>query len=179
MRRFASILILSVVVLSSSLLWASFASAQSQTVLTSEQEEQIKANCTSIKGSLNQLHASDAVLRVNRGQIYQSMARNLMDNFNNRLGSNGLDNKAMLTVTGNYRIAFTKFNTDYISYEQKVSQILRADCTNQPAQFYRFIEEARELRGIVHEDVKKMHQLIDDYRTSVNGFYLNYERLSN
>lgn len=177
MRRFISLVVLSAVILSTSLLWASVVNAQSSS-LTVEQEEQIKANCTTIKGSLNQLHASDALLRVNRGQIYQSMARNLMDNFNNRLGSNSLDNKAMLTVTTSYRAALAKFNTDYISYEQKLSQALRENCTNQPASFYRLLQEARQLRATVNEDVKKLHQLIDDYRTAVNGFYLNYERLS-
>src|SRR5690606_37718300 len=63
----------------------------------------IKTNCVTIKNSLNQLHVSDTLLRVNRGQVYEAMATKLMDAFNDRLGSNRLDNRAMTTVTSRYR----------------------------------------------------------------------------
>lgn len=146
--------------------------------LTPDQVEQVKANCVSIKNSLSQLHASDALLRVNRGQVYESMASKLMDTFNNRLGINSLDNKAMTTVTTNYRNALATFRLDYISYEQKLSAALHIDCISQPNSFHTTIQEARKLRETVHDDVLKLHRLIDDYRSSVGDFFLNYERLS-
>lgn len=146
--------------------------------LTPTQTEQIKANCVSIKNSLSQLHASDALLRVNRGQMYESVASKLMDNFNNRLGINSLDNKAMTTVTSSYRAALNNFRVDYIAYEQKLSAAIRIDCTSQPNSFHTTVQEARELRETVHADVLKLHRLIDDYRSSVGDFLLNYERLS-
>lgn len=146
--------------------------------LTPDQVQQIKSNCVSIKNSLNQLHASDALLRVNRGQVYESMASKLMDTFNNRLGINSLDNKAMTTVTTNYRSALNNFRVDYIAYEQKLSVALRIDCAVQPNSFHDTVQEARKLRETVHSDVLKLHRLIDDYRSSVGDFLLNYERLS-
>ncbi|MGV9001420.1 MAG: hypothetical protein ACOH18_00465 [Candidatus Saccharimonadaceae bacterium] len=146
--------------------------------LTPEQVQQIKANCVSIKNSLNQLHASDALLRVNRGQVYESVASRLMDNFNSRLGINSLDNKAMTTVTTNYRSELNNFRSDYIAYEQKLSAALRVDCVSQPNSFYDTVQEARKLRATVNSDVLKLHRLIDDYRSSVGDFLLNYERLS-
>lgn len=147
--------------------------------LTPGQAEQVRTNCLSIKNSLNQLHASDALLRVNRGQVYESMASKLMDNFNNRLAINSLDNKAMNTVTTNYRTALNNFRSDYIAYEQKLSSALRIDCSAQPNSFHNTVLEARKLRQTVHEDVLKLHRLIDDYRSAVGDFLLNYERLSN
>ena len=179
MRRLFAALLLAATLSGVSLLWSATAQAQQSPELTKEQENRISVNCVSMKSTVTQLHATDALLRVNRGQIYESMASNLMERFNSRLGSNSLDNKAMLTVTGSYRSALTKFRTDYISYEQKLSQALRIDCVSQPAAFYSVLQEARALRETVHEDVDRLHQLIDDYRTSVNGFFLNYERLSN
>lgn len=146
--------------------------------LTPEQTEHIKANCISIKNSLSQLHASDALLRVNRGQVYESMATKLMDAFNSRLASNRLDNKAMSTVTTNYRSALSTFRSDYIAYEQKLSETIRIDCTTKPNTFHNSLLEARTLRGTVHEDVLKLHRLIDDYRLSVGDFLLNYERVA-
>lgn len=160
--------------------WTTFVQAQSgNTQLTPEQEGKIRANCTSLKATVNQLHATDALLRVNRGQIYQSMSRNLMDRFNDRLGSNSLDNKAMLSVTGSYRSAFDTFFNDYIAYEQKLSQALRINCENEPSSFYNTLQSARELRAKVHDDVNRLHALIDDYRSSVGDFLVNFERISN
>jgi len=146
--------------------------------LTPDQVAKVKSNCVSIKNSLSQLHATDALLRVNRGQVYESMGTKLMDSFNDRLSSNRLDNKAMTTVTADYRSALTTFRTDYIAYEQKLSEAIRIDCVAQPNTFHLAIEEARALRTKVHEDVLRLHRLIDDYRSSVSGFLLNYERIS-
>jgi hypothetical protein len=127
---------------------------------------------------LNQLLASDALLRVNRGQVYEAMASKLMDAFNDRLSGNQLDNKAMTTVTGNYRSELNDFRTDYILYEQKLATALRIDCTSQPNSFFRTLEEARQLRKDVHSDVTELHRLIDDYRSSVSSFLLNFERIA-
>ena len=146
--------------------------------LSPEQAAKISENCVAIKNSLTQLHASDALLRVNRGQIYESMARKLMDTFNNRLSSNQLDNMAMTTVTSNYRLQLDAFRTNYILYEQKLSQAIRTDCESKPKDFHNLILEARGLRGVVYGDIQKLHRLIDDYRVSVGDFLLNYERAS-
>lgn len=146
--------------------------------LTPDQVERVKANCVSIKNSLNQLHASDALLRVNRGQVYESMGTKLMDTFNERLDNNRLDNRAVSTVTGNYRSALTSFRNNYIAYEQQLSEAIRIDCTVQPNTFHAAVEEARILRAKVHEDVLKLHRLIDDYRSAVSDFLLNFERQS-
>lgn len=147
--------------------------------LSPDQTERVKVNCVSIKNSLSQLHASDALLRVNRGQVYESVATKLMDPFNTRLGSNRLDNKAMTTVTDRYRSALNTFRTDYISYEQKLSEAMRIDCTAQPNTFHTTLEEARKYRNTVHTDVTRLHRIIDDYRSSVSDFFLNYERVAN
>lgn len=146
--------------------------------LTPEQATRVKTNCVSIKNSINQLHASDALLRVNRGQVYESMASKLMDTFNARLESNRLDNKATLAVTNNYRAALTQFRTDYIAYEQKLSEAIRIDCEAQPNTFYAALQEARELRKNVHQGVQKLHRAIDDYRSAVGDFLMNFERVS-
>lgn len=159
-------------------LGSSVVRAQSLIMLTDDQKQLIVSNCISIKTSLNQLHVTDALLRVNRGQVYESMGTRLMDRFNDRLGSNNLDNKAMLSVTGSYRGQLNTFRSDYIKYEQSLSATIATDCTTNPTLFHMNLMEARRLRGIVHSDVLKLHQLIDDYRSSVGDFLLNYERVS-
>jgi hypothetical protein len=152
--------------------------AQSAEPLSSEQIDRIKSNCTTIKSTLSQLHASDALLRVNRGQVYESLASKLMDPFNSRLSNNRLDSKATSVVTSSYRTALDTFRADYKNYEEELSNAIAIDCTKQPELFYTTIEEARTLRTKVHDDIVKLHRYIDDYRTTVGDFLLNFERIS-
>lgn len=146
--------------------------------LTSDQVKQIQSNCVSIKGSLNQLHASDALLRVNRGQIYESVGTRLMDNFNSRLSNNGLDNKGLVVVATQYQTALTTFRADYQTYEQALSTAIRIDCSKDPIDFHGALQDARTKRETVHTDVTHLNQYIDDYRSAVNDFMLNFDRVS-
>jgi len=146
--------------------------------LTPEQTDLIKSNCLSIKGSLNQLHATDALLRVNRGQIYESMGTKLMASFNSRLSNNSLDNKGLVAVTTSYRSALATFRTDYQAYEQQIAAAIKIDCTKEPASFHASLESARIKRTIVRTDIVRMNQYIDDYRSAVNDFMLNFERVT-
>ena len=175
MRRFLTVAIAGLLVVGVLLPFSSRPAVAED--LSPAQAELVKANCVSIQNSLSQLHASDALLRVNRGQIYESMASRLMDTFNERLASNKLDNGAMVTVANGYRSALGNFRADYILYEQKLAATMRIDCKTQPNTFHNSLLEARELRKDVHSDVVKLHQYIEDYRLTVGDFLLNYERI--
>jgi hypothetical protein len=156
----------------------SFKGASAQSDLTDDQLQRISANCLSIKNTLNQLHASDALLRVNRGQIYESMGTKLMDRFNGRLTSNSLDAVGTIAVTNSYRSALDTFRSDYQLYERQLSAAIKIDCDKQPGAFHNAIEDARTKRNKVHTDVGRLHQYIDDYRSAVNDFLINFERTS-
>lgn len=146
--------------------------------LSSEQESRIQANCLSIKGSLAQLHATDALLRVNRGQIYESIGTKLMDSFNSRLANNSLDNKGLVSIGGEYQKALAGFRTDYQSYERQLSVVLRIDCTKDASGFHTALLDARTKRTQVHGDVVKLNQYIDDYRAGIDDFMLNFNRVT-
>ena len=146
--------------------------------LSTEQKQRIQANCLTIKGSLNQLHVSDGLLRVNRGQVYELVGTKLMNNFNGRLGNNGLDNKGLVAVANQYQTALTTFRSDYLVYERQLSAAIKIDCTQDPVGFHNALESARTKRATVHGDVNKMNQYIDDYRSAVNDFMLNFERVT-
>lgn len=177
MRRTTHLIFAGLIAFSATLGLASVANAQ-EAAMTSEQQDRIRLNCTEIKASVNQLHASDALLRVNRGQVYESLASRLMDRFNARLNSSRLDAKAMETVTTKYRSNLAEFRSHYILYEQKLSAAMKIDCAKEPARFYTTVQQAREYRAKVHEDVQLLHSSVDDYRNSVNDFLLNYERVA-
>lgn len=144
--------------------------------MTDEQIGQIRTSCFSAKNTLNQLHASDALLRVNRGQIYESMSTKLMTRFNSRADSNHLDVKDLTAVAQDYSTALTTFREDYISYEVKLSSALNVDCLKEPVSFYDAVTAARTMRAQVHAEVIKLHQYIDDYKTAFNAFTVNFNK---
>ncbi|MDB5167106.1 MAG: exported protein of unknown function [Candidatus Saccharibacteria bacterium] len=138
--------------------------------MTDAQIVRIKASCTSAKTSLNQLRVSDALLRVNRGQMYDSMTSKLMSPFNSRVDSNNLNSKDLVSITNNYNTAFTTFSNDYQAYAEQLSSALNIDCQKEPVAFYDAVASSRTKRGQVHSDVVILHQYIDDYATAFGTF---------
>lgn len=143
--------------------------AQSPAV-TDEQINRIRANCISAKNSLSRLRTSDTLLRVNRGQIYESMVTKLMERFNSRVQSNQKNGDELVNVTQNYLVALTTFRADYKKYEEQLSLTLKIDCTKEPVAFYDATMNARLKRTQVHVDVVTLHQYIDAYKTSFDTF---------
>lgn len=140
--------------------------------MNEEQINRIRTSCVSAKNTLNRLHASDALLRVNRGQIYESMSTKLMARFNSRATSNRFDAKDLLNVARDYGSSLTDFRTDYISYEVQLANALQIDCLKEPVSFYDAVALARTNRAKVHADVVRLHQYIDDYATAFNEFVI-------
>jgi outer membrane murein-binding lipoprotein Lpp len=120
-------------------------------------------------------HFSDALLRVNRGQIYESMSTKLMEKFNSRVASNGFSNIDLVSVTTNYGLMLDTFRSDYITYEAQLSSALNINCSNQPVIFYDTVSSARAKRNQVHADVVKLNQYIDQYQSAVNQFEKDYQ----
>ncbi len=146
--------------------------------LTTEQQQHIQTSCLTIKNTLNQLHVSDALLRVNRGQFYESMASKLMDRFSARLTSNGIDATTFQAITNSYRSTLDAFRSDYQTYEQQLSTTIGIDCTKQPVTFYNDVLQSRSKRTTVHDDVTKLNQEMSDYQAAVTAFANKYHQVS-
>ena len=174
MRRLALTTLMLAVVTAS--LFVGIQSARAEGPLTESQREQIRSNCTTIKSDMSQLQASDALLRVNRGQVYESIGSRLMDTFNARLSSNNLDVRGLTVVSNRYDAALTDFRTNYQTYERQLSSALRIDCTQDPDGFHIAVENARTQRATLNRTVGRLHQVMDDYRNAVTDFRTNFVR---
>lgn len=149
--------------------------AQAQTpLMTDAQVERIRTSCASAKSILNQLHTSDTLLRVNRGQIYEYMSTKLMDRFNGRVTSNRYKPGDLSLTSSTYSSALATFRLSYQSYEEQLSKALGIDCAKEPVSFYDAVASARIKRTQVHGDVLKLHQHIDEYRVAVDVFELDF-----
>lgn len=135
----------------------------------------IKAECAGAFVSIDQLHRSDARLRVNRGQYYEYISTKLMAPLNSRIAFNRLDGTALIAATTQYEKALSQFRSDYITYEQAVARVLKVNCYDEPQRFYELVMDARQKRGVVHEDVVLIHQYIDEYQAAFRTFRADYE----
>ena len=138
--------------------------------LTQQQINQITGNCMTLKINLNQLHASDTLLRVNMGQRYELLSTKLMDRFNSRVINNNFKINGLNTSASSYKSALESFRADYIIYEESLAAAIKVDCVSSPNLFYNSIGLARTNRNRVYGDIKNLNRQIDDYRTEVSNF---------
>ena len=130
----------------------------------------IRTNCVAAKNSLNQLHANDALLRVNRGQMYEAISVKLMASMNSRIALNRLDGGEMVKITADYNRQLEEFRSSYQVYEQALSRLMRIDCAKKPAEFYSQVGSVRDLREEVNENVKLLHDGIKEYKAAFDKF---------
>jgi hypothetical protein len=143
---------------------------KADTPMTEAQIQRIKSNCVEAQSTLYQLHASDALLRVNRGQLYESMSTKLMEPFDSWLTVNSINASDLVSVAADYNNKLTEFRTNYQQYEEAMSKTLEINCTNQPVAFYDSVADTREKRGKVHESTLDLHKLIGDYKKAFDKF---------
>jgi hypothetical protein len=147
--------------------------------ITQQHIDKIRSNCVFAKNTLIQLHASDALLRVNRGQIYESISTKLMDGFNGRVAKNKYNNKKFESVFNNYNHTLDAFRLDYIKYEGHLSVAISTDCLGQPTQFYDAVLVARTDRNQINADIIKLNQYIDQYQLAIEQFEADHQKSNN
>lgn len=171
MKRFAYLVLISAAALLGMTLWrASFAGAEGTAPMTEAHIERIRNNCIEAQSTLSQLHASDALLRVNRGQVYESISTKLMAPFNSRITLNKLDSVNLVTITTTYERQLSEFRANYQQYEEAMSSTLKLNCTNQPVAFYDSVADTRAKRKKVNESTLTLQKTIGDYKNEFEAF---------
>lgn len=145
-----------------------FASADD--VLTDDQLATIKSQCTTLQSTLTQLHQNDTLLRIDRGQLYQTISDKLMVPLNQRIASNQLDGSTLVAMTASFNSQYQTFYKDYQQYDQDLSAVQAIDCTKQPSQFYSALETARADRQTVGNDTAKLNIIANQYGAAVLQF---------
>jgi hypothetical protein len=140
------------------------------TPMTEAHIARIRTNCVEAQSTLNQLHASDALLRVNRGQLYESISTKLMAPLNSRISLNRLDGATLVSIAATYEGQLTDFRTSYQQYEEAMSRTLKINCTNEPVTFYDSVSDTRTKRERVHDSTTKLHQTVRNYKNEFEIF---------
>lgn len=152
------------------------ARAQAEPPMTEAQIARIRQNCVKAQTTLNQLHASDALLRVNRGQLYELISTKLMAPLNSRIALNRLSGLTLTATTLEYDRRLDSFRSNYQQYEEAMSRTLTIKCTNQPVAFYDSVKEAREKRQKVHDDTAALNTLLQTYKANFEDFAKGAEK---
>lgn len=132
--------------------------------------ETIQANCENALVTLRRLHQSDALLRVNQGQLYEYISTRLMARLNSRIALNRLDGAALVAAAARYEETLQQFRDEYQRYEEQLSEVLDMNCRQEPERFYYAITDARQARLLVSEEVKELHSSIDLYKQALAEF---------
>lgn len=151
------------------------AHAQASDTMTDDHIARIKTNCQSAIATLDQIHANDAPVFINRNQTYFSISDKLIARLNSRLALNRYDTSALVAITSNYNNELTHFRTVYKQYDDAMADLVKKDCSRQPVGFYDDTNNVRQLRQTVHESISKLHDLIGQYRQAVDTFQSQHE----
>ncbi len=139
-------------------------------ILDDAQIKRIRTNCLDVQSTLERVHASDALARVNLGQRYENISTKLMAPLNSRIAFNRLDNVELTKTTVEFNTELDNFRTLYQQYEQTMLRAIQLKCRDQPVSFYDTITLSREHRLAVHESVVKLGGLLKQYGTQFETF---------
>ena len=137
--------------------------------ITSEQQNSIKENCSSIKETLVSLQHTDARHRLNVGRYYEIILNKFIVPLNLRLVDNNTTNAELVANQSNFSETRAKFNNDYIIYQQNLEELVAINCEEEPVKFYEKLETTREKRKAVRQDMAKLKTLADKQMSLVSG----------
>jgi hypothetical protein len=178
MKRFVGLIVVTVLVVAGVVLWRASVAVHADddsSLMTEAHITRIRSNCAEAQSTLSQLHASDALLRVNRGQVYESISTELMAPLNSRLASNQVGDANLVTIANAYDNELAAFRTAYQVYEESMSQVLEINCTNEPVSFYDAVADARTKRNAVYQSTQTLKTTIQDYENEFEVFAKNFQ----
>lgn len=130
-------------------------------------EQNIVTNCASIKVRLRQVRANDTLTRVNYGQTYESMIKNVFTPANTRLVANRYNASGLVELASKFETNLSQFRIDYQNYKNQMEDLINADCLNHPAEFYQKLTEIRGLRTSLQRHLAKLDEQIVNYQTEI------------
>lgn len=175
MKYFQRLLLFVAITLSAVGIIHATAFADDGDTITDAQLVQIRSRCSEIQTTLSHVHANDALLRVNRGQLYERISTKLMAPLNSRIVLNKLDSTSLVTVTTKYETDLKKFRLNYQAYEELLSDTMKINCVNQPTRFYDSLQQVRIKRSEVHQSTQALTADITEYKLAFDEFARPYK----
>ena len=151
---------------------------KAETVVTDDLIDKIETNCVENLASLRRLHQTDAFLRNDRGELYQSISKKLMVPLNQRLAANELNGSELVETSADFNKEYTTFYNDYIKYDNAMSQLLDIDCLKEPVTFYTSLLDTRQKRAALNTSDQKLVTYIKQYKAQFDSFRAEFNNES-
>lgn len=123
----------------------------------------VSMDCLAVKFKLSEVHQQDGLLRVTLGQRYENISTKFMARLNGRIVENRMDGGELVKLAANFETALGEFRNDYRAYEVSMNDLLKADCQSQKQTYYMALQDTKELRAVVQNDVAILNRTIDTY----------------
>lgn len=146
-----------------------------EVVVTKESIANIKANCFKNLASLRQLHQTDAFLRNDRGELYQTISNKLMTPLNQRLVENELDGSLLVATAASFNRKYRNFYKDYVEYDNAMSGLLEVDCSDEPVTFYTSLLETRKKRAELDKSDQALVSYVVQYKKQFDTLRPEFE----
>ncbi len=128
-------------------------------------DDAVRAGCLSAKSALSQTEKNDAVLRINRGRIYNEVS-DLLYAMNARISNNRRSAPKLSQITEDFNDELSKFKDTYNKYDDKLVELTKSDCSNAPSDFYSGLVSVRQGRENLKDSVEKLDRLVEEYSDS-------------
>lgn len=130
-------------------------------------DDAIRAACVPVKSALSQTEKNDAALRINRGRIYMEIS-DLLYAMNARLNNNKHSAPKLSQITEDFVTELDLFRSNYSKYDDGLVELTTLNCGKDPSGFYTKLQEVRQKREGLRDNVTKLDQLLADYQTEWN-----------
>lgn len=139
-------------------------------MLNNDQIEYIRNNCADTQIVMRNLHATDALARINMVQHYTALSTRMMAPMNSRVALNKLDGVELTKITVSFNEELEHFRSAqglYPDYERTMSNAISMKCYDQPVEFYDNLNLVLKKRAGLRESVDKLKNLLKQYRDQV------------
>ena len=131
--------------------------------ISENQKTAIVEHCDSIKEDLKKVQKDDARVRVYLGGYYETILTKFITPLNVRLVENNLSTAGLVENQNDFAVAKSLFANDFVSYQQRLEELVGMDCKKEPENFYDKLKNVREKRKTMTQDVLKIRTLISQH----------------
>lgn len=121
--------------------------------------------CPSVKTRLKQVYLNDDLTRVNYGQTYESLLKNVITPTNARLVANRFDASELVSLAAEIEAKLELFRLEYQNYKTARIELIALDCQTKPADFYQQLQAVRSNRAKLKTLSDEMAQMAAIYRS--------------
>ncbi len=132
-----------------------------QVRLSALEQQRLKTRCKSSQGVVSSLQARINGIETAHTKAHTHVVSQLTD-LSAKLPAQGLDNTQLQTEITNLNAQIAKFNSDFATYKDDVSDLAVMDCAADPVGFKASLEASRNQMGLLRQEGTAIQAYLKD-----------------